>query len=246
VLRQRRDQRGLVDQRAAAGVDDDGIRLHPAEILGTDDAAGLRRQDDVQGDHVGTLEQRRLLHALDADGGGGLGGQVAAPGDGGHAEGLADLGDAAAELAEAQHAERQPVQRTADAVGRAAGLPGAGTQAGGLRRQVAQQGDDEAPGDVDGGRPGARRAADGDALRIRGGDVEGAVALAGRDQELQVGQPPEQACSEGRAFADAEDGVEGAAGRSASASSSVKASRKASTCMPARRDQGPIPRATPW
>lgn len=57
VLAQRREQRRLVDQPAAGGVDDDGIGLHQRQTLGIDQVAGLGRQRAVQADDVALRQQ---------------------------------------------------------------------------------------------------------------------------------------------------------------------------------------------
>ena len=45
---ERRDQRGLVDELAARGVDDPHAVLHPRDRVGVDRAAGLVVQRQVQ------------------------------------------------------------------------------------------------------------------------------------------------------------------------------------------------------
>jgi hypothetical protein len=44
----RRHQRALLDQRGAAGIDQDGIRLHAGQILGLHDVARGRYQPQMQ------------------------------------------------------------------------------------------------------------------------------------------------------------------------------------------------------
>ena len=119
VVAQGRQQRRLIDDRPARGVDDIGGRLHQAELLGADQPARALREHDVDGDEVGLPEQVLLAHVVDADLLALLGREVLAPGDDLHAERLADLGGAGAELAEAEDAERHALE-----VGPDRGLPG--------------------------------------------------------------------------------------------------------------------------
>ncbi len=63
---ERRVERVLVDDPAAAGVDDAQGRLRERELLGADEARGVRRLGDVDGDEVGDAHQlveREELHA---------------------------------------------------------------------------------------------------------------------------------------------------------------------------------------
>ena len=62
---ERLEQRLLVDDRAARGVDEDRARLHQRELLPVHQVRGLRRQGHVERDHVGFAEERLLVHALD-------------------------------------------------------------------------------------------------------------------------------------------------------------------------------------
>ncbi len=57
---QRRDQRRLVDDRPARGVDQVCGRLHGRELLGADQSPAGGRQRHVHGDHVGLGEQLAL------------------------------------------------------------------------------------------------------------------------------------------------------------------------------------------
>ena len=66
---QRRDQRRLVHQRAAPGVDQQRARLHHAKLARADHAAALIGQRQVEADHVRALEQVVQLDELDAHAG---------------------------------------------------------------------------------------------------------------------------------------------------------------------------------
>src|SRR5262245_66649450 len=55
---------GLVDHRAAAGVDDDRLGLHRGKLVRADHVAGRRVERDVQGDDVGGRQW--LAHQAEA------------------------------------------------------------------------------------------------------------------------------------------------------------------------------------
>ena len=82
------------------------------------------RQHEMDGDHVGAAEQLVLVDVLGALRLGALGREVLAPGDHLHADGGADARHPAAEVAEAQDAERAAVEVEADR-----GLPAAARRA---------------------------------------------------------------------------------------------------------------------
>ena len=95
-----------VDDRPARRVDDVGGRLHQAEFLARHHAARAVAELDVDGDDVGVAEQVLLGGVVDARLLALLSRQVRAPRDHLHAERLGDAGDAQAELAEPDDAER--------------------------------------------------------------------------------------------------------------------------------------------
>src|SRR6266508_4632857 len=105
---------GLLDDRAARGIDEIGRRLHQAEFLGADEAARALRQHDVDADEIRLPEQVLLAHVVDARLLALLGREVRAPGNDFHAERLADRRSAGAELAEAEDAERGALELRAD------------------------------------------------------------------------------------------------------------------------------------
>jgi hypothetical protein len=158
----------------------------------------------VEGDDVGGGEQLVLLDPADADLGRPLVGEVLAPGHHVHLEGLPDPGDPRAEPAEAEDAE--PVAREVGADGL---LPPAGADRGVLLRHVPGDGEDQRPGQLGGAGQVRAGTADGDAALGGRGDVDGDVARAGGDQQLQVRQPLEHAAREGGALAHRDDDVEG-------------------------------------
>jgi hypothetical protein len=169
-----------------------------------DGAAGALGEDQVDGDDVRGGEQLVLVHPPDAGRRGALVGEVRAPGDDVHLEGLPDTGDAGAEPAEADDAEAGAGEIGAD--GR---LPAAGAQGGVLGGDVPGDREDQRPGQL-GGAGGVRGGpADGDAAVAGGGEVDGGVAGAGGDQQPQLRQAVEQAARERRPLAHGHDDVEG-------------------------------------
>ena len=99
---QRRDQRLLVDDRPARGVDEIGGRLHQPELSRADEPARAVAQHDMNGDDVGIAEQIVLGDVVDARFLRLFRRQVLAPGDRPSCQGLGDRRDALAELAQAE------------------------------------------------------------------------------------------------------------------------------------------------
>ena len=204
LLAQRREQRRLVDDRAARGVDQVGGRLHQAELAGADEAARALRQHDVDGDEVGLAEQVVLGDVADASLLAFLRREVLAPGDHLHAERLGDVGGTGAELAEPEHAERHAFE-----VGPDGRLPHcAGVQPRVLVADVAGQFEHQPDGDA-GGRAAERAgAADRDAARLGRLGVDRGVARAGGDQELELGQRLDHLLRKAGALAHRDDDLE--------------------------------------
>ena len=199
---QRIDQRARLDQRRAAGVDEERGRLHAREVGGGDDAARRVDQAHVQRDDVAFLEERLLA----ARGGVAVGARLrqrrlARPHQHVHAERLAVARDDAADPAVAVDAERLAAQRAADA-----DLPLAGLERRHLLRNLPHRREDQPPGQL-GGRVGRRagvlvRRHD-DAEPRAGLDVDVRIDAALAD-ELELGQALEQrradlACARGSA-----------------------------------------------
>lgn len=134
--------------------------------------------EDVEtgaGDPV--LAERPQQRGLVDDGG--AGGEVLAPGRHVHAEGLADPGDPATDLAQAEQPERTAVQ-----IGAEGALPGAAAAHGGaLGDDAAGEAEDQRPGQFDGRLGVAGRTADGDTVPRGGFQVDGGIAHSGGDQE---------------------------------------------------------------
>src|SRR6185437_14921879 len=117
---QRLDQRGLVDDRAAGGVDQVAVRTDQVQLAGAEQAPGAVGQLEVDGDHVRAGQQVVQGDRLHAELAGVAGVEVRAPGEHPHPERPAVAGDDAAEPAEPEHAERPAGQLRADR-----GLPAA-------------------------------------------------------------------------------------------------------------------------
>ena len=89
--RKRGDERRLLDDRTTRGVDQIGARLHQAEILRADQAAGALRQLQMDGEKIRAAEQIVAADILHADLLASLRREVLAPGDHVHPQRLADL-----------------------------------------------------------------------------------------------------------------------------------------------------------
>jgi hypothetical protein len=100
------DKGGLVYAGTAGGVDDDGPRLHEGELRRVDEVAGLPGEHDVQAHHVGLAKQRLEVDArhtvLDED----VVRHVGVGGQDPHLPRPHEGGDAAADPAETDQAER--------------------------------------------------------------------------------------------------------------------------------------------
>ncbi len=114
------------------------------------------------------------------------------------------VGDLRAKVAEPEEAQHLAFETGPDRR-----LPAAAFHGGVLFGDVADEGQDQAPGQLGGGGPLTAGAGDRDALRGGGGHVDRGVAHAGSDEQLEVGQPGEQGAREGRALAHGHDGFEG-------------------------------------
>ena len=119
-------QRLLVDQPTAGGVHDDHARLGLLQRLGVDQALGLRRLRQVDGDGVGAGQQLVQGDELDAQLRGARGRDVGVVGDQRGVEGGEALGEQLADLAEADHTDGLALELDA---GERAALPLAAAQA---------------------------------------------------------------------------------------------------------------------
>src|SRR5262245_6607609 len=89
---ERCDQRFLVNYRAAGRVDEVSRFLHQPQLFCTDQSARAVTEHKMDGDEIRVAEEVLLRHVVRASGLGFLFGEVLAPSDGLHAEGLADRG----------------------------------------------------------------------------------------------------------------------------------------------------------
>ena len=128
----------------------------------------------MNGDEIGFLEQVGLGRVFDAQFGACFRLQVLTPGNDLHAEGLRHLGDACAEIAEPDDAERVLKQVGAD--GRLPGL--AGLHAGILDADVAGEVEHQPDREFRGRMLGTLGAADDDAALLRRRHVDRGIAHA--------------------------------------------------------------------
>jgi hypothetical protein len=115
--------------------------------------------------------------------GGGLGGQVPAPGDRVHSERLPDPRHSRADPAQTENAESLAVRPLVERF-----LPATCAHRPGLGDQIAGGAEDQRPGVLDGGMGFVACPARRDAEPVRGREVDGGVRRAGADQELKAGQ----------------------------------------------------------
>ena len=182
---QRREQRVLVEQLAAGGVDDPHAGPHRLERGGADGAARLRGQRQVQGEEVGgRVHVLRRLDPLGAELAEALGRDVRVVGDDAHPEPERAARDLLPDPAEAEDAER--LAGELDAAVRAA-LPAALLQRGVRLRDVARERDEEADRVLRGGDDRRlRRVRDDDPAPRRRVDVDVVDAHARAPDHLQT------------------------------------------------------------
>src|ERR1051325_9394615 len=196
-------QRLLVDDRAARGVDEDGVPLHQAQPALVQQPAALVRKSKVDGDDVRALEELVELHQ---PGGGlarALGRERRPPGQDLHAERSRDRRHLAADPAEPDDAELLAAQRPTGkggplaAVHRLVGL-----------RNAPHHRKHQAKGELDRRvrehphRLEVRRGhAEQHARACRGGDIDVVGVVAGLGDELEGRKPLEEGRVEARALA---------------------------------------------
>ena len=181
---QRLEQRRLVDDAAARGVHHQHPRAHLREGGAAEHAGGVLGARHVDGDGVGALEQRVEGDQLDVEIGDLLLGQIGVVRDHLHAEPARAIGHDAADVAEADHAERAVEELHAHEL---VLLPVARLHRGRGLRDVARERDQQRDG-VLGGRDvvAARRVHHDDAARGRGGDVDVVDADPGAPDHAQL------------------------------------------------------------
>ena len=190
------EQRVAVDQAGPGRVHEVAARSEQRQLVPADGAAAALGQHQVQADDVRAPEQLGLVAADGARRLGRLVGEVRAPGQDLHAERPRDGHHAAAEVAEAEQAQRAPGQARADRA-----LPPAGAQRRVLEGHRAQQPEQQRPRQLGRRGRGAGHPADRHAAPAGGRQVHGGVAHAARDDEPQVGQALEHRRRQGRALA---------------------------------------------
>ena len=147
ALLQRGEQRRLVDDAAAGGVDEDQRRLDGGELVGADDAHRLGGLRQVHRDDVGAAQQLVERDQADAHLRGAAGGDERVVGDDVHAERRQPLGHQGADPAEPDDAGGLLVQLDAGVL---AALPLPLLEGGGGRRDVAGRGEQQADRDLGG------------------------------------------------------------------------------------------------
>src|SRR5262249_9181951 len=126
--------------------------------------------------------------------------QVLAPGNYLHVEGKADPGDGAAEPAEPEYAQGLALDAIADA-----GLPQPLAHRAVVVGDPTGGAEDQAPGELGGIQSAALGPANRDAMVAQRRQIKRGVAHSGRDQELELRQPFDEAAREGRALAHRRD-----------------------------------------
>jgi hypothetical protein len=137
----------------------------------------------VDGQNVGAAEQFVFRHVGHPGLFGGLRGQVRAPRDDVHAERRSDPRHPGADPAKAQHTQRRPAQLPADRC-----LPSSGAHRKALVDDSARGGEDQRPGQFDGGLHVAAGRADVDAVLLGGRDVDRCVERPGGGDHPQPWQ----------------------------------------------------------
>src|SRR4029078_10221877 len=139
-----RVERLLYDGRGARGIDHISRLFHRPEFFRTDESARAVTQHNMDRDEIGVAEQIVLGEVVRAGSFRLVLGQVLAPGDGLHAEGLADRPGTLAEFAEAENAEGEAFEVAADGH-----LPGrAGLEPGVFEADPAGEVQHQAEGDA--------------------------------------------------------------------------------------------------
>src|SRR6266436_188759 len=193
-LMQNLDERRLVNDRSTRGIDESGRWLHCLLLGRSDQALRPLAQDEVDRQDVSVPEEFllgdeprsacfRLVHR-----------KVLAPGDHVHAEREADSRNLRAHVAEAENAERLPVETVAYRE-----LPAADAHMCVFQCDLTRARKDESPGHLDGGPWIASRMRYHDTSLGRGLHIDGRVARTGRCDALQSRQPlddrPWQRCA---------------------------------------------------
>ena len=177
--------RSFIDEAAAGAVDEDKALFGFSERFARQDVLGLLRQRNMQRDHIGASEQRIEINFLDAEFHSALFRQERVIGHDFHLEADGALGNAAADIAATDEAERLVGDFEAH-IARLRPLAGLRVVIG--RRDLAGGGEHHRDGML-GGRDGVaeRRVHDDDALGGGGLDVDIVDADTGPADDLEVG-----------------------------------------------------------
>src|SRR5512146_1162684 len=200
---QRREQRVLIDDRPARGVDKERRRLHQGQLPRADQPGRPPAELVVHRDDIGDGEQFVLADRRDAGRRRGLRPQVLAPGEHLHAERLADPRHGPTDVPEPDDAERPAAQPEAHRV-----LPAAAPDGGVLLRDVPRHREDQRPGQFRRRAGRAGRAADCHSGGRAGRHVDRGVAHPRGDEQPQVRQQPDPLRGERRPLAHRHDDVE--------------------------------------
>ncbi|GGU50145.1 hypothetical protein GCM10010211_13030 [Streptomyces albospinus] len=203
--------RVVVQQHAPGAVDEHRAARHRGELVAADHAGGLRGDPGVQRDDAGAGEEV-VEGDLLGDAGQCFGAHVGVVDEDAGAHGVQDLGDAAADGAEADQADGGAVDLDAAVVVVVVvAAPDAAAQVGVGVADAAGGGQQQGEG-VFGGGGGvaAGGVADGDAVPGGGFEVGVDRAAAAGAEELEVGAVGEDALGERAVFGDADlDALEG-------------------------------------
>lgn len=194
-----------VDEFAAGHVHEKGAGSHPGEQRRVDDAAGLRSQRRVQGEHVGGADQLVQAEPIDAVGPPCLVGVRVVRGDATE-DGCRDPGQGPRDTPETQQSERQ-ITRSARDFGEL-GVPSAAAHGGvglGQRAHQAEGTGERMHGDVLGG--GVRKIAHPQSASPRLHRVDHVVPGGHGGQHPHTGEAVEQPGLHGRVTDDQRDGV---------------------------------------
>ena len=176
------DQGSLIDNRPPRRIDQQRRGFHPAQCLGVHQASGALAEHQMHRQHIGLFEQLLFADMAHTHLRGPFGGEVLTPGDDAHAKHLPELRDTLADAAQAENRQGLAVQVAAQPL-----LPYTGTQGIGFRHEVAGGGHDQRPGQFRGCVLVAVGTAHLDAQGGGGFEVEGEIAHATGDQQLEFG-----------------------------------------------------------
>ena len=206
LLRERRDQGSLIDDRAARGIDEIRAPLHEPDPPGVEQTARFRCQREVDRDDV-RFAQQLIQFAPPGPGSERcLFGEPRTPRQHAHPERRGDPGDVPADVAQSEDAERLPMQH-----GRERRHPLAAPDRRIRARDLAHHRHRQADRQLSGAprKPAGRLGDDHPALRGRS-QVDVIRMIAGLRDDAQVRQPFEQRAGELRALAVRDQGIESA------------------------------------